>query len=76
VSRACEQGLIDEMRKAQAEAWLAENQEGILASNRLVEERGVPLARFRQFRFQGHCEVRHLPAAGRLFWYLIASPIS
>jgi antitoxin CcdA len=49
ISRACEAGLQAQIKKAREERWLAENMEAIEASNRYVEEHGLPLARFRQF---------------------------
>lgn len=49
VSRACEQGLAEQIAKARGERWLKENRDAIAASNQYVERRGLPLARFRRF---------------------------
>lgn len=49
VSRACERGLAEQIAETRAQRWLAENGGAIEASNRHVEARGLPLARYRQF---------------------------
>ncbi len=49
VSRACENGLADEVRQEKARRWQAQNQAGFDAWNRYVEENGVPLAAHRKF---------------------------
>jgi antitoxin CcdA len=49
VSRACEQGLEEQVRKARSAAWLEENRAAIEGWNRYVEEKGLPLARHRRF---------------------------
>lgn len=49
VSQAAEKGVSEAVRKAKAEAWLAENRDAIEANNRWVEENGLPLAKYRMF---------------------------
>lgn len=49
VSRACEAGLADQVRKAREQQWIEENWEAIQSSNRWVEEHGLPLAKYRMF---------------------------
>ena len=49
VSRACEAGLADEVRRVREQQWIEENWEAIQSSNRWVEEHGLPLARYRMF---------------------------
>lgn len=49
VSRACEEGLRAEVKKAREARWLEENREAIDSSNSWVEKHGLPLARFRIF---------------------------
>lgn len=49
VSKACEQGLEEQVAKTRAERWLAENREAIEGWNRWVEKHGLPLAKYRQF---------------------------
>lgn len=49
LSRACEQGLEEEVRKARAAAWLEANQAALESSNAYVEKHGLPLARYRLF---------------------------
>ena len=49
VSSACERGLEAEVRSAQAERWLAENQPAFESWNAYVEANGLPLRRHRQF---------------------------
>lgn len=49
VSRACEAGLADEVRRVREQQWIEENWEAIQSSNRWVEEHGLPLARHRMF---------------------------
>lgn len=49
VSRACEEGLRAEVRKARETQWLEENRDAIEASNAWVAEHGLPLARYRRF---------------------------
>ena len=49
VSRACETGLADEVRKAREAKWVEENWESIQGWNAWVEEHGLPLATYRMF---------------------------
>jgi antitoxin CcdA len=49
VSRACEQGLADQVKAARAEQWQRENADAIAEWNTYVEVNGLPLARYRQF---------------------------
>lgn len=49
LSRACERGLAEQIAETQAERWRAENVEAIESSNCYVEEKGLPLTKFRQF---------------------------
>jgi len=42
-SKAAEAGIFEAVRKARAEAWLAENAEAIEAHNRRVAERGIAI---------------------------------
>jgi antitoxin CcdA len=49
VSKACEQGLKQQVAKTRAEAWLEANREAIEGWNAWVAEHGLPLARYRQF---------------------------
>lgn len=49
VSKACERGLEEDVRKARAAAWLEANAEAIESSNAWVEKHGLPLARYRLF---------------------------
>jgi antitoxin CcdA len=49
ISRACEQGLEQQVARARAEAWLEENREALESSNAYVEKNGLPLARYRMF---------------------------
>ena len=49
VSRACEQGLVEQIAKCRSAKWLEENREAIESSNRYVEEHGLPLAKYRMF---------------------------
>ena len=49
VSKACERGLEEDVRKARAAAWIEANAEAIEAWNRYVEENGLPLAEYRLF---------------------------
>jgi antitoxin CcdA len=43
VSRACEEGLETEVRRARAKRWQDDNSEGFEAWNAFVERNGVPL---------------------------------
>lgn len=49
ISRACEQGLNEEIRAERNRRWKEENREAIEASNAYVAEHGLPLERFRLF---------------------------
>jgi antitoxin CcdA len=49
VSRACEEGLENEVRRARAKRWLDDNSEGFEAWNTFVERNGMPLAKYRKF---------------------------
>jgi len=49
VSRACEQGLREQIRAEKGARWLSENQAAIEASNAYVAEHGLPLERYRVF---------------------------
>jgi antitoxin CcdA len=49
VSRACERGLIDEVRNETARRWQEANAAGFEAWNLHVEHHGVPLAQYRKF---------------------------
>jgi antitoxin CcdA len=49
ISQAAEEGVRDAARKAKGDAWLEENRAAIEASNRWVEENGIPLERYRMF---------------------------
>ncbi len=49
ISKACEQGLEQQVAKTRAERWLEENREALESSNAWVEKHGLPLARYRQF---------------------------
>lgn len=49
ISRACEQGLEQQVAKTRAEVWLEENRKALESSNAYVETHGLPLARYRMF---------------------------
>lgn len=49
ISKACQQGLEQQVSKSRAERWIEENREAIDYWNVWVEENGLPLARYRQF---------------------------
>jgi antitoxin CcdA len=49
LSRACEAGLLAELKAAREASWIAQNKSAIEASNRWVAEHGLPLAEHRQF---------------------------
>jgi antitoxin CcdA len=49
VSRACEDGLASEVRRATAKRWQDQNTAGFEAWNAYVEQHGVPLAAYRKF---------------------------
>lgn len=49
ISRAAEQGLAQATAERRALLWLEENQAALESSNEYVEQRGLPLARYRSF---------------------------
>ena len=49
LSQASQEGIEARVREARQAEWLAQNADGIEASNRYVEENGLPLARLRRF---------------------------
>lgn len=49
VSRACEAGLVAELKAARSKQWIEDNWEAIQASNAWVAEHGLPLAKYRMF---------------------------
>jgi antitoxin CcdA len=49
ISRAAESGIVSELKRAKAEAWKRENRAAIEATNRYIEEFGIPLADLRKF---------------------------
>ena len=49
ISRACEQGLAEQVAESRARKWLEENASAIQSSNAHVEAHGLPLARHRRF---------------------------
>ena len=49
VSRAAEEGVRAAVAVAKAEQWKVENAAALQSSNAYVEERGLPLDRYRQF---------------------------
>ena len=49
VSKACESGLVSEIKKAREAKWIEENWDAIQSSNEWVEKHGLPLAKYRMF---------------------------
>lgn len=49
LSQAAEAGLRRAVAEAKARAWAEENAQALASSNAYAEEKGLPLARFRQF---------------------------
>jgi antitoxin CcdA len=49
LSRACEAGLQAELKAERWRRWREDNGAAIKSSNRWVSEKGLPLARYRQF---------------------------
>ena len=49
LSRAAEDGIRAEVRRAQAQHWHQENAEALASSNAHVDEHGLPLSKYRQF---------------------------
>ncbi|MGY4396015.1 antitoxin CcdA [Sphingomonas sp. UYAg733] len=49
ISRACEQGLENQVAEERARRWLEENRAALRASNEWIEKNGLPLEKFRLF---------------------------
>lgn len=49
LSRAAEEGIARAVKGERERLWRIENAEAIEASNKYVEEHGLPLAKYRQF---------------------------
>ncbi len=49
LSRAAEEGIERAVKSERERLWRIENAEAIAASNKYVEEHGLPLADYRQF---------------------------
>ena len=49
VSRACESGLVLELKKAREAKWRTENADAIAGWNAWTRENGLPLEKYRQF---------------------------
>ena len=49
VSRACETGLVAELKAARQKQWVEANWDAIQSSNAWVAEHGLPLAKYRMF---------------------------
>jgi antitoxin CcdA len=49
LSRACAHGLALAIAEERSRRWAQENKAAIESSNRYVERRGLPLARYRRF---------------------------
>ena len=49
LSRAAEDGIKLAVKAERERLWRLENAEAIAASNKYVEEHGLPLAKYRQF---------------------------
>jgi antitoxin CcdA len=49
LSRACEEGLREQIRSEKSARWLAENQAAVTDWNAYVAEHGLPLERYRVF---------------------------
>jgi antitoxin CcdA len=49
LSRAAEEGIERAVKSERERLWRIENAEAIAASNKYVEEHGLPLAKYRQF---------------------------
>jgi antitoxin CcdA len=49
VSRACEDGLENEVRRARAKRWQEDTAAGFAAWIEYVERHGVPLGKYRKF---------------------------
>lgn len=49
ISRACEQGLLVQIRQARRENWLRDNKAAMESWNEWIEKNGIPLAEYRKF---------------------------
>ena len=49
ISKACQQGLEQQVATSRAEAWLKENRAALEAWNDWVRENGLPYAEYRPF---------------------------
>ena len=49
ISKACENGLAREVKKAREDKWIEENWEAIQYWNDYVREHGLPLEKYRMF---------------------------
>ena len=49
ISRACEGGLVEAVRRERARRWEEENRTVIEGWNRWTEKHGLPLAKYRMF---------------------------
>jgi antitoxin CcdA len=49
LSRAAEEGIERAVKVERERLWRIENAEAIAASNKYVEQHGLPLAKYRQF---------------------------
>lgn len=58
ILRACERGLSAQIGEERARRWRSENAEAIASSNAWVEKNGLPLAKFRQFRWRSSTSMR------------------
>ncbi len=49
LSETAERAIAEAVREEKARRWKEENREAIEATNRYIEEHGLPLAEYRQF---------------------------
>lgn len=49
LSRAAESGIAQAVKEKQAEQWALDNKAALESSNAYVDERGLPLSKYRQF---------------------------
>ncbi|OEJ68499.1 type II toxin-antitoxin system CcdA family antitoxin [Magnetovibrio blakemorei] len=49
LSRAAESGIAQAVKKKQAEQWALDNKAALESSNAYVDQRGLPLSKYRQF---------------------------
>lgn len=49
ISRAAEAGVAEAVARMKRERWLRDNSAALASSNAWVEDKGLPLARFRRF---------------------------